>query len=430
MASGTQRPNGSQWVFYSFGGKRRTLRFLGQAMSVKARKGVEETVQRLVDFRNAGLPLPPDMIQWIESQPQRIRDQLAAAGLCERRVSFQLSQLIDLHCRMKSEEGKAESTIRNLRVSGRNLLEFLGDLPIDEIGTEEVRRFVRWLGSSANKRGGGLDEGTRSGRLRRIKEIYQTAKEMGWPGENPFRRFSSVHRKDESRDLYIRFDEFERVLAEIPQHSVRLGFLLCRVAGLRPGELPGMRWSHWEWDRRIVRVYAPKTKTTKTIPIYEELSQLADLCWDEAEEGSDICFPMMQAETQSWKDRLKRAARSAGVIYWPKPFPNLRASAEHDLAMVKPIFEFSQVLGHTPQTALKAYNRHLAAMEAAREGGALRLPNYNLSRSAKRSAEDVHSDTNRPANRGNAQIDGRSYSQAYQKMLPEGVNTIGKEPLK
>ena len=53
--------------------------------------------------------------------------------------------------------------------------------------------------------------------------------------------------------------------------------------------------------------------------------------------------------------RAANRGERAGVASWPKPFQNLRASRETELARAFPLHVVTEWLGNTPQIALKHY---------------------------------------------------------------------------
>ena len=55
--------------------------------------------------------------------------------------------------------------------------------------------------------------------------------------------------------------------------------------------------------------------------------------------------------------RAANRGERAGVASWPKPFQNLRASRENELAHTFPLHVVTEWLGNTPQVALKHYLR-------------------------------------------------------------------------
>ena len=73
MASGTQQKNGTQIVWFSFGGKRRTMR-LGKGLTTAQRVTFQANIQRMVDLVGAGFPLDVDLLAWVEPLSDRHAD--------------------------------------------------------------------------------------------------------------------------------------------------------------------------------------------------------------------------------------------------------------------------------------------------------------------------------------------------------------------
>ena len=444
MASGTQQKNGTQIVWFSFGGKRRTMR-LGKGVTTAQRVTFQANIQRMVDLVGAGFPIDVDLLAWVETLSDRHADYLARIGLVARRSRFTFASLVDAHLKRHKNQGSAQSTIDHLKVAGANLVEFFGaDTPI-EITRQQVDLFERWLRTHGKKPRSGdergpLAPGTVALRLRRAKEFYQTAKLNGWkPGPNccTFDHCKSKHVKDTSRDTYIPFTDWERVLSYVDRADVRLALALVRIVGISPSTVPTVKWTDWDFDRSILTVERHKTGVVCRIPIYDELLDYYWAAYELAEPGEVYCHLFARGVSQTtWKERLTRAARLAEVPLWPKPFINARASAAWDLLSCRPLQEATSVLGHSPSVMLQHYRRDEHVRQSARSS-ALHFPDYSQKRSAKRSAPIVSDSPNLAYLKANiAKNAGPSLwaslgvPAGLGTMLPEGAEGAAIEPTK
>ena len=112
-------------------------------------------------------------------------------------------------------------------------------------------------------------------------------------------------------------------------------------------------------------------------PILEEAYELASVGAEYAVEGGYRDSSLSQ---DGWRNcnlrtQFQRILKRAGVPSWPKPFQNLRASRETELARAFPLHVVTEWLGNTPQIALKHYLRvtdedFAQATQSAPEGGA------------------------------------------------------------
>ena len=106
-------------------------------------------------------------------------------------------------------------------------------------------------------------------------------------------------------------------------------------------------------DRRVIPLF-PELR-----PILEEAYELAPVGAVYVVEGGYRAAALSQ---DGWRNcnlrtQFKRILKRAGVPSWPKPFQNLRASRETELAREFPLHVVTEWLGNTPQIALKHYLR-------------------------------------------------------------------------
>jgi len=133
---------------------------------------------------------------------------------------------------------------------------------------------------------------------------------------------SKVRKREVQRreTQYLEADEIPRLLAEIPLRWRAL-FAVAIYAGLRKGELAGLRWSDVDFGRRvitIVRSYdrATKTKRIRQVEICDEL--LAFLVEESSRRRSDLVFPMtdgsMMPRHQDLCRVFEHARKRAGIV--------------------------------------------------------------------------------------------------------------------
>ena len=80
--------------------------------------------------------------------------------------------------------------------------------------------------------------------------------------------------------------------------------------------------------------------------------------------------------------RAANRGERAGVASWPKPFQNLRASRETELARAFPLHVVTEWLGNTPQIALKHY---LQVTDEDFARACVRSPSTDAAKSAAKS---------------------------------------------
>lgn len=123
MASIINRPNKHRWIqFVSPSGKRCTVR-LGQ-VTAKTAAMVCRRIEELLALRIAGDTMSLELATWLNSIDDRLRNKLAAVGLCEPRMSATLSAFIDRYVHERTDVKPATKEVWRQGATG--LIEFFG----------------------------------------------------------------------------------------------------------------------------------------------------------------------------------------------------------------------------------------------------------------------------------------------------------------
>ena len=161
----------------------------------------------------------------------------------------------------------------------------------------------------------------------------------------------------------------------------RLLFALSRWGGLRVGsEVRRLTWDI-DWQRQRFTVRSPKTEHhqgggSRSIPIFPELAKLLDERFAEADEGETLVLPMLVRCTDTaLRQLLVRAIVRAGVEPWPRPWHNMRATRQTELADRFPGHVVCSWLGNSETTAIKHY---------------LRVRDDHFDKAAQNAAQSVH----------------------------------------
>jgi len=135
----------------------------------------------------------------------------------------------------------------------------------------------------------------------------------------------------------------------------RLLIALARLAGLRiPSESHILTWDCVDWERRRLRGYAPKTGSTRFVPIVAELFDLLSDAFNVAPEGQTkiISFSRNNLHRDFGMIILR-----AGFEPWEDRWQTLRRSAETMFAQKHPQYAVSQWLGHSMAVSDKHYGQ-------------------------------------------------------------------------
>ncbi len=104
-----------------------------------------------------------------------------------------------------------------------------------------------------------------------------------------------------------------------------------------PTETLKLQWTDVLWDQDKMRVTAAKTehhpgKGERWVPIFPELRPFLDKAWEEATEGAVYVISRTRDAKVNWRTTLLKIIRRAGLTPWTKPFQNMRATRETELA--------------------------------------------------------------------------------------------------
>ncbi len=371
MSSLTRRPNGHRWLQFlakpanSAKSKRFTMR-LGP-IDVLSANLFKRNLDDLIDFRRHCLEPGPVLLLWVEQLNDRYYTTLASAGLVASRVRSKLADLLELHRkRMIANNARPQSMVILSQVYANLLTYFTTERDIRLIDRDDADKFKLWLDTSAHVKGCGLSPATVSRRVRHVKEIFNVAcePEVNWLRSNPFSHIKKGSEVNTERDAYIGVDDFQKLLGVVECDHFRLLLVLCRYGGLRcPSEIRPLKWQDFDFTEKSVSVKSVKTnrhpgRERRMIPMFPAIEAQAELAKGQGDKSSDPAFPMFQNSGVVIRNRLERACRHAGLIMWPKPFVNFRASCETDLFHAGfPVDQVTNWLGHSAETALNHYNR-------------------------------------------------------------------------
>ena len=191
---------------------------------------------------------------------------------------------------------------------------------------------------------------------RNAKSIFADAKDRELISKNPFAKLkSSAVAADRSH--YVTPEEASTIREACPTLSWRVLFGLCRHVGLRcPSETHRLAWSDVDWSERTLKVFAPKTETIRTVPLWPQVYDDLRDAYDLAEEGSDKIVEV-SANKSTMHRQLRAIITKAGLTPWADLFQTLRRSAETDFAKDCPQHAVSRWMGHSIEVSGKHYTQ-------------------------------------------------------------------------
>lgn len=354
MASISRDPSGNRTIqFVGADGKRRSIR-LGKLNKRQAEE-IKIKVEALAASKKANLPLLNETAGWVAGIGDDLHSRLVAVGLLEGRQKKESPTLDRFITDFIAEHHAAKKMSRvNLRVAGDRLIRFFGDIHLTEVTPGSADQFVTWLR-------GIYAQATVSRSIKYAKQFFQAAVRRRLIPENPFQDIKAGHQTNEKRKCFVTRETTGKVLAACPDAEWRLIVALARYGGLRcPSEHLELKWTDILWDPGRFRVTSPKTEHhegqgERWVPIFPDLLPYLQEAFEQAPEGAIHVINRTRNSQVNWRTTFLKIVRRAGVSAWEKPFVNMRASRETELAAVFPLHVVTAWLGNSPTVATKHY---------------------------------------------------------------------------
>lgn len=336
------------------------------SVSAKAARSICGHVEELVRAKRTRTDIDRRTMDWLADIDDDLHGRLADFELVQPRVQREpevmpeavvtLGQLLDDYISARSDI--KQRTKWMLQQTKGQLIGFFGaDKPLADINEADAEDFRRWMKAE------GYAENTVRRHCGRAKQFLRRAVQKKLISSNPFaelKRLSVQGNPDRLR--YVTDEEAQRLIDASPDVDWRTIIALCRWGGLRcPSEVLSLEWSHIHWDRQRMTIPQPKLehidgKQTREAPLFGKLAPYLDAAFEAAKLGARFVISRYRdAQNANLRQQLGRIAERAGLSLWPKPFQNMRASLEDDLARDFPIHEVTAWVGNSPKVALKHY---------------------------------------------------------------------------
>ncbi|MGE0376032.1 MAG: tyrosine-type recombinase/integrase, partial [Planctomycetaceae bacterium] len=415
MASIAKTKTGHRAIqFIDTDGRRRTIS-LGKS-SQRIAENVKARVEHLIAARLSGDAVDGETARWLASIDGKLRDRLAAAGLCESvasREATTLGEFLDSYIAGRTDMKPASREV--LGHTGRNLIACFGaDRDVASITPGDADGFKLFLLQQQ------LASTTVHKRLQFSRGFFRAMLRRKLIGENPFDGVTCAASGAQDRQRFVTRDEVSLLLDVCPDHHWRAIVALSRYGGLRcPSEVLSLRWQNIDWDRGRISVQSPKTerhagKAFRVIPLFAELRPFLADAFDRAPEGAEFVvderFRKAANRPNGWKacnlrTTFGKLVLRAGLTPWPRLFHNLRASRETELVETYPVQVVTSWLGNSPRIAMKHYlmttDAHFATAVAGDVHRAAESLQYAAARGRKPSQSSVQPEGKTPVFAGN-----------------------------
>ena len=345
--------------------KRKTIR-LGKVPQ-RAAEAIKVKVEHLVAAAVSGCGWDSETARWVAEIPDELAAKLAAVGLIPKRsgaVGGTVGGFLDAYLSKRTDvKGGTQVFYGHTR---RNLVEFFGyDKPLREVTKGDADDFRRYL----------IDQGlsvtsTVNRRCSLAKSFFSAAVRHELIDRNPFEHLKGSVRSNRKKMRFITREMIRRVIETCPDYEWRLLVALARYEGLRvPSEALTLRWTDVDWQHGRITVHSPKTEhhpngASRVVPLFPELRSYLEEAWEQAEPGAEYVITRWRHAAQKtpagWQNcnlrtQFQKIIRRAGIEPWPKPWQNLRASRETELAETFPVHVACAWIGNSKPVALEHY---------------------------------------------------------------------------
>lgn len=351
MASVSTDKNGNRRIVYTDGEKRRAIH-IGNVQK-KTANDIKLRVERLLEAKHSHGPIEPETVKWISSISDDLAEKLATAGLIHRRSSATLGGFIGEFMEKRSDA--KERTRTNLKQATAKMLTFFGsDISVKDVTAGRVEDWLRELRKSYAP--------AYVARLTKYgKQIFHTARRAALIERSPFDEIKAGTMANPDRMHFVTSADTEAILSACPTSEWRLIVALARYGGLRcPSELLALQWGDIDWERGRFLVRSPKTAHhadggRRWVPLFPELRPHLETAFDEAPEGQTYVVNRARSHETNLRTSFERIVYKAGLLPWPKPFQNMRASRETELMKKHPMHVVTSWIGNTAAIAAMHY---------------------------------------------------------------------------
>ncbi len=179
-----------------------------------------------------------------------------------------LGEIAQAYFDVKKLEGKSEDWIKQWATNfNNNFLPTLNQIPASQITMQFLNRFM--LDNYGHR-----TVATRNRYFGYLRAMFSFAVENDYIEKSPMAKWKRA--KETPHRVTITVDQLARIKAEAPEH-LKWIIDVAFNTGVRTGksELLRLEWDKIDWEKKLMHVYATKTKTWRSIPLSDSfLEQL------------------------------------------------------------------------------------------------------------------------------------------------------------
>ena len=262
-----------------------------------------------------------------------------------------LDQLAQAFINAKKSEGCGVERLRDLAsLLEKHFIPVYGNRHISEIRFDEIIGIIGTKFAHAK-------QVTRNRYMAYLKTMFNFAVDHEFMDKNPLAKWKRP--KEKPRELKLTKADLAKIKAEASPHmawAIDLAYNL----GVRTGdsELLSLKWSDVSWETSTVRVYAPKTNTTREVPVSADFLEVLKQKRKEAE--TEFLVEYKGERVKQTRKAWRRACERAGFKDVPVFYSVRHLFATTLLRAGGDPIAVSRILGHSStQMTLNQYYHEL-----------------------------------------------------------------------
>jgi len=142
-----------------------------------------------------------------------------------------------------SESVHRWKTTKDFRNTFNQLVKFLGDISLSQLGTNQINKFLQFRGNVSSY--------ASAKDLRYIKSAFNWAVENNYLRENPCRSIKSI-KVPEKTPLFLSEIDFQCLIREVQNKDLRDLFIFAVNSGLRQMELLTLSWNQIDFKNQCL----------------------------------------------------------------------------------------------------------------------------------------------------------------------------------
>ena len=253
-------------------------------------------------------------------------------------------------------EQRSTSTARGVETALTHLLDYLGNVFLDEIELRKIEMFFISLMKKAPK--GSYNY------LRYLRACFNKGIEWNYINSNPFDKIR-LPKRQKSEPIYLNRNELEKLLSKITNKRLKDLILFVFLTGLRAGEVVTLTWNFVDLSERKIQIgsdnFKTKSRKVRFIPLSNEAIEILLINRPKVfkiDERQNFVFTMKNRfpfSTDYISKQFKKAVREAGLNEGLH-FHSLRHSFASTLARKGvSLYKIQKLLGHSNFSTVQIY---------------------------------------------------------------------------